>query len=195
MIPKSYDLKHHPVKSTITMLTGLLTKITTTNDRLLPTTTTCFHARAIPSIDIESYLLRILKYCPCPNACFLSVLVYFDRMAQNETQLRLDSYNIHRLVLCGVMLACKFFSDLFYTNTRYAKVGGLAVEELNRLEVAFLKMNGFVLNIRVEEFQKYGDQLYRHHLREQQQLHVNTYTPLIHRLPTPPLDSDNSPDT
>jgi hypothetical protein len=120
----SYDLAHHPVKDTIALLAGLMDKITVTNDRLLGNAgpRSRFHARAIPSIDIESYLLRILKYCPCPNACFLSVLVYFDRTAQNDTQLRLDSYNIHRLVLCGVMLACKFFCDLFYTNARYAKV-------------------------------------------------------------------------
>lgn len=34
----------------------------------------------------------------------------------------LDSYNIHRLVMAGVTCASKFFSDVFYTNSRYAKV-------------------------------------------------------------------------
>jgi PHO85 cyclin-6/7 len=34
-----------------------------------------------------------------------------------------DSYNIHRLVIAGVTCASKFFSDVFYTNSRYAKVG------------------------------------------------------------------------
>lgn len=33
-----------------------------------------------------------------------------------------DSYNIHRLVIAGVTSASKFFSDVFYTNSRYAKV-------------------------------------------------------------------------
>ena len=33
-----------------------------------------------------------------------------------------DSYNIHRLVIAGVTCASKFFSDIFYTNSRYAKV-------------------------------------------------------------------------
>lgn len=32
-----------------------------------------------------------------------------------------DSYNIHRLVIAGVTCASKFFSDVFYTNSRYAK--------------------------------------------------------------------------
>lgn len=117
-----FDLVHHPIKDTIFLIKGLLEKITSTNDLLRPTRMTCFHARTIPSIDIETYLLRILKYCPCTNECFLSLLVYFDRMARNGTHLRLDSYNIHRLIICGVMIASKFFSDVFYTNVRYAKV-------------------------------------------------------------------------
>lgn len=33
-----------------------------------------------------------------------------------------DSFNIHRLVIAGVTCASKFFSDIYYTNSRYAKV-------------------------------------------------------------------------
>ena len=36
-----------------------------------------------------------------------------------------DSFNIHRLVIAGVTCASKFFSDVFYTNSRYAKVCGV----------------------------------------------------------------------
>ena len=36
-----------------------------------------------------------------------------------------DSFNIHRLVIAGVTCASKFFSDVFYTNSRYAKVNVL----------------------------------------------------------------------
>lgn len=86
-----------------------------------------FHARNIPTITLESYLLRILKYCPTTNEVFLSLLVYFDRMSKLATQISgkpfvIDSYNIHRLVIAGVTVASKFFSDVFYTNSRYAKV-------------------------------------------------------------------------
>lgn len=132
-----------------------------------PSSTLCFHARNIPSISIESYLLRILKYCPATNEVFLSLLIYFDRMSkmgappssridtrgqidsaqvidgqstttsnQNEQEEKgsnrqmhagmrgfaIDSYNVHRLVIAGVTVASKFFSDVFYTNSRYAKV-------------------------------------------------------------------------
>ena len=34
----------------------------------------------------------------------------------------IDSYNVHRLVIAGITVASKFFSDVFYLNSRYAKV-------------------------------------------------------------------------
>ena len=124
-----------------------------------------FHARHIPQISLESYLLRILKYCPTSNTTFVAVLVYFDRMCKIATSIEaervhmtdrstspksdggvlhsprrrnaegraksppnsqppsftIDSYNVHRLVIAGATVASKFFSDVFYTNSRYAK--------------------------------------------------------------------------
>ena len=49
--------------------------------------------------------------------------------------------------------------DVFYTNSRYAKVGGLPQSELNQLELQFLLLNDFRLVIPLEEMQRYGDQL------------------------------------
>ncbi|KDE03634.1 hypothetical protein MVLG_05884 [Microbotryum lychnidis-dioicae p1A1 Lamole] len=151
--------------------------------------TLCFHARNIPAISIEAYLLRILKYCPTTNEVFLSLLVYFDRMARvgleaqrlglqpgpagpgasiggrggpappESRPFAIDSFNVHRLVIAGVTVASKFFSDVFYTNSRYAKVGGLPLQELNQLELQFLLLNDFRLVIPVDELQRYADQL------------------------------------
>lgn len=41
---------------------------------------------------------------------------------QQATYFVVDSFNIHRLIIAGVTCASKFFSDVFYTNSRYAKV-------------------------------------------------------------------------
>lgn len=73
-------------------------------------------------------------------------------------------------------------------------MGGIPVKELNRLELEFLRMNDFTLNIKVEELQKYGDQLWMHHQRE----HTDSYTqpPLcLHRLPTPPPQASDHTST
>lgn len=42
--------------------------------------------------------------------------------ASPATYFVVDSFNIHRLIIAGVTCASKFFSDVFYTNSRYAKV-------------------------------------------------------------------------
>ncbi|KAF8761762.1 Cyclin [Rhizoctonia solani] len=76
--------------------------------------------------------------------------------------LTIDSYNIHRLLIAGVTVASKFFSDVFYTNSRYAKVGGLPQTELNQLELHFLLLNDFRLSIPIDEMQRYAEQLLRY---------------------------------
>ncbi|CAD6891898.1 unnamed protein product [Tilletia laevis] len=190
---------------------------------MTPSSTLCFHARNVPTINIESYLLRILKYCPTTNEVFLSLLVYFDRMSRmgsgaepgednhaapvgsaaglpqsrtreisasygesardgqerrqasgaqedNDTGLHreprpgmrgfaIDSFNVHRLIIAGLTVSSKFSSDVFYTNSRYAKVGGLPVHELNQLELQFLLLNDFRMVIPLPELQRYADQL------------------------------------
>jgi hypothetical protein len=92
-----------------------------------PSSLLSFHARHVPSITIEAYLLRILKYCPTTNEVFLGLLVYFDRMSRLGTAtgvgglaaarggrgFAIDSYNVHRLVIAGVTVASKFFSGEF----------------------------------------------------------------------------------
>ncbi|CAO3632889.1 unnamed protein product [Cunninghamella blakesleeana] len=171
-----------PIPTTTTNNTTNMTNTTTTTNPNY----TLFHARSIPSIDIYSYLSRILKYCPCANECFLSLLVYFDRMSKHTLAktghpFTIDSFNIHRLIISGVMVSSKFFSDIFYTNTRYAKVGGLPVSELNRLELEFLQLNEFNISVSISELQKYGDQLLKLGMMEQQERrmmydHPSSYT-------------------
>ena len=213
---QQYEISAMPVSDIIEMVAGLLTKITTSNDlqhksmhRHFPsssdgssglshqaTSILAFHGKNVPSITINSYLMRIHKYCPTTYEVFLSLLIYFDRMTKMVNQGTLqsftedrnssptsmvgrsgnrttssdstatvrpaspsrmstsppnataaspepeaqegdmrdarsmdlishfvvDSFNIHRLVMAGVTCASKFFSDVFYTNSRYAKV-------------------------------------------------------------------------
>ncbi|KAF2671284.1 cyclin-domain-containing protein [Microthyrium microscopicum] len=77
-----------------------------------------------------------------------------------------DSFNVHRLVIAGVTCASKFFSDIFYTNSRYAKVGGLPLAELNHLELQFLLLNDFRLAVPLEEMEAYGTMLVEFYARE-----------------------------
>lgn len=150
-----------------------------------------FHGTNVPGISLHAYLTRVLKYCPVTNEVFLSLLVYFDRIAKRANNLRkkkkdtevegeepeqlfvMDSYNIHRLIILGITVSSKFFSDIFYKNLRYAKVGGLPLEELNYLELQFLLLLDFKLMISVEDLQNYGDLLLKFWKREQLASEIN----------------------
>ncbi|KAJ2965646.1 hypothetical protein NQ176_g10517 [Zarea fungicola] len=87
-------------------------------------------------------------------------------IASPATYFVVDSFNIHRLIISGVTCASKFFSDVFYTNSRYAKVGGLPLAELNHLELQFLILNDFRLAISVEELEGYATMLVEFYARE-----------------------------
>ncbi|KHO00599.1 Cyclin PHO80-like protein [Metarhizium album ARSEF 1941] len=90
-----------------------------------------------------------------------------DRLVANPaTYLVVDSFNIHRLIISGVTCASKFFSDVFYTNSRYAKVGGLPLAELNHLEIQFLVLNDFRLAVPVEDLEAYATMLVEFYARE-----------------------------
>ena len=95
-----YEISGMPIGDIIEMVAGLLTKITTTNDRQhenlnhpipgenainltgMSSSVLAFHGKNVPSITILSYLSRIHKYCPTTYEVFLSLLVYFDRMTE-----------------------------------------------------------------------------------------------------------------
>lgn len=99
-LQRQYEISSMPVADVIEMVAGLLTKITTTNDRqhehlhrhipraeqrsLPPQTTSvlAFHGKNVPGITILNYLSRIHKYCPTTYEVFISLLVYFDRMTE-----------------------------------------------------------------------------------------------------------------
>ncbi|KZV59778.1 cyclin-domain-containing protein, partial [Peniophora sp. CONT] len=153
----------HPVPSPAALATRPLWHTLTTASRgslASQTSPLAFHARTVPTISLHAYLARIHKYCPAPNDVFLALLVYFDRMARLSADATgrafvIDSFNVHRLVIAGVTVASKFFSDVFYTNSRYAKVGGLPQSELNQLELQFLLLNDFRLRVSDDEMQHY----------------------------------------
>lgn len=117
-----------------------------------------------------------------------------ERSSERKTELAtspatyfvVDSFNIHRLIIAGVTCASKFFSDVFYTNSRYAKVrpvyrfsydrgqgltkpkqvGGLPLAELNHLELQFLLLNDFRLCVPVEDLEAYATMLVEFYARE-----------------------------
>ncbi|KAL9548328.1 hypothetical protein MBANPS3_005734 [Mucor bainieri] len=189
------DIANYPVDSLVDIVANLLDSIIETNDKLISntsaTTVTHFHSRTIPNIAVYPYLARILKFAPFSNEVLLCLLVYFDRIAKlKKTRYAVNSFTVHRLLITSIVVASKFTSDVFYPNSRYAKVGGIPLCELNQLELEFLFLCNFDLHVKLEDMQAYGDQLLRHALINHSQCTLSPVTSLS--VSSPPLSPPNT---
>lgn len=100
---------------------------------------TRYHLRTPPAISIETYISRLVKFNNFTQANLLSTIYYIDLLSHNfQPYFTLNSWTVHRFLLVATMLAQKALEDFFYTNDHYAKVGGVALTELNCLELDFL---------------------------------------------------------
>jgi len=70
------------------------------------------------------------------------------------------------------MIAAKFFDDIYFDNAYYAKVGGIPTAEINNLELEFLFMINFTLNVTGDVYRQYEQELLAHHSASHQEMAV-----------------------
>lgn len=116
---------------------------------------TRFHAVKAPDISIRDYLERIQRYFGCSNECFVLSLIYIDRVVKIHEEFTVSILNIHRLLITSVMLAAKFFDDIYFSNAFYARVGGVRTKEINQLEMQFLLLVKYQLYVTPREYDQY----------------------------------------
>lgn len=113
-----------------------------------------FNSKKPPSISIQQYLERIVKYSKIEDSTLITMLIYIDRLC-DLTQLHLNDYNIHRIILANIILAIKYNEDDYYANDYYAKVGGITLQEINSLEYECVKLLKHKLFVDGEFYKKY----------------------------------------
>eukprot|EP00298_Acanthocystis_sp_HF-20_P002237 c12681_g1_i1.p1 GENE.c12681_g1_i1~~c12681_g1_i1.p1 ORF type:complete len:185 (-),score=32.75 c12681_g1_i1:41-595(-) len=148
----------------VKVLGCVLEQVVNRNDKIpvQPEHMTIFHAYKPPAISAQDYLTRVNKYVNCSNECYVMALIYLDRLIQLNPNFMISSMNVHRLLITSIMLAAKFFDDVYYNNNFYARVGGVPLTELNALEIEFLFLVNFSLHIETDEYEKYRKQLTAH---------------------------------
>lgn len=118
-----------------------------------------FHASRIPALSVHDYLTRLAAFYGCSDQCLVLTLVYVDRIVKKHPEFVVSPWSIHRLLMTGMMVAAKFWDDTYYNNTHYAKVGGVRLQEMNRLEMHFLKLIGWRLQVLPQEYNMYHSQV------------------------------------
>jgi len=142
----------------VTALANILTHLASLAGR--PQRVTRFHAIRAPQLSIHDYLMRIAKYFQCSHECFVLCLVYIDRIVKLHPEFTISNLNIHRLLVTSIMLAVKFFDDVYYSNSYYAKVGGVKTREVNALEAQFLQLIEWRLHVSPQEYDQYRNHVY-----------------------------------
>eukprot|EP00929_Paragymnodinium_shiwhaense_P057467 TRINITY_DN28770_c0_g1_i1.p1 TRINITY_DN28770_c0_g1~~TRINITY_DN28770_c0_g1_i1.p1 ORF type:complete len:462 (-),score=48.40 TRINITY_DN28770_c0_g1_i1:119-1504(-) len=109
-------------------------------------------------LSVEEYLARICEYTECSQQALVIALVYMERIVSMHSAYELNSITCHRLLLTSLMLACKYHDggdDVPYqwSNSTWAKVGGILVEELNTLESLMLQLLQWKLFVKPEEYE------------------------------------------
>uniref|UniRef100_A0A7N0VLG0 Cyclin n=1 Tax=Kalanchoe fedtschenkoi TaxID=63787 RepID=A0A7N0VLG0_KALFE len=122
--------------------------------KLRPDVVTIFHSSRVPPLSIRQYVARIFKYSRCSPSCLVLAFIYIDRFCQ-RTNVWLGSLNVHRLLIASVLVAAKFVDNGGLSNAYYAKVGGVGLHEMNKMEMKLLFDLDFRLYVTPEAFNRY----------------------------------------
>jgi len=132
-----------------------------------------FDGRKVPKIALRDYVSRISYYLSniaeseksrdpgvhsdLAMRYLLSSVIYIDRLRTRG--LVVTPLNIHRLLITGVLVACKSLDDLQPGITYFADLGGLSPKDMSELEVAFVSLLEWKITIETSAFLHYYAQL------------------------------------
>jgi len=85
--------------------------------------------------------------------CLLLSLIYIDRMTQRSAKwFRVNSRNVHRVMLGTLYAALKFSDDTPGRLSYFAQLGGIPAEQLQAIELAVCKALQFDFYVTEDEF-------------------------------------------
>lgn len=117
-----------------------------------------FHSDFPARISIKAYIERIVKFTHCEESSLIISLIYIDKVCE-ISKLIITPNNIHRLLFISIISAIKYNEDECYTNSYYAKVGGISLSEINILEFDLLKLIHYSLFVSEVSFLEYKQYL------------------------------------
>ncbi|KAJ9470572.1 Cyclin-U3-1 [Diplonema papillatum] len=85
-----------------------------------------------------NYLLdRLRRHCGCGDEIFLCMLLLINDLTVDH-RVVVTYRSVHRLVLAATLIAVKMREDFYNSNSHFAAVGGITVQEMNKVEGALL---------------------------------------------------------
>jgi hypothetical protein len=128
------------------------------NEKLKQQAKQIYTSRKLPQISVNDYIVRIAKYMKIEDSTLILALIYIDRITRKR-KIFVNEYNVYRLFFMSVVVATKYNEDKHYSNTYYAKIGGVELEQLNQMECEFVMSINFDLFVEAKVFDKYETSL------------------------------------
>lgn len=128
------------------------------NEKLKQQAKQIYTSRKLPEISVNDYIVRIAKYMKIEDSTLILALIYIDRISRKR-KIFVNEYNVYRLFFMSVVVATKYNEDKHYSNTYYAKIGGVELEQLNQMECEFVMSINFDLFVEAKVFDKYETSL------------------------------------
>ena len=110
------------------------------------------YSKFIPVLSLEKYLIRIIKYTEVENNTLIVAFLYIIKLIKNENFI-LSINNIYHLLLGSVVLAKKVLEDLKYNNSYYCEIGGISLQEFNKIEFSLFVRLNYEVNPKTEEIE------------------------------------------
>jgi len=124
-----------------------------------------FDASTEPLISIAAYFARICTYSRITPETIVCSYINLKKVVRDHVQLSPTNFNSHRLMVASMMVFSKYYDDDLDSNARWARIAGVAINELNCLEVDFLNLCQFDLRVSSETFHSTVHELlcFHHH--------------------------------
>ncbi|KAJ1272171.1 hypothetical protein BS78_06G182300 [Paspalum vaginatum] len=114
-----------------------------------------FDSGTVLDMSLRAFLERFSRYAHVSPHVYVVAYAYLDRLRRGDAGVRVVRANAQRLLTAAILVASKFVEDRNYSNSHFAAVGGLAAAELGALELDFLFLLQFRLNVCTSVFQSY----------------------------------------
>ena len=115
-----------------------------------------FFLDRIPSISLNDYIKRLVKYTGMDISTLIIAIIYIDTLCEKNNYI-LSMKNIYLLLLSSCLLSLKINEDIKINLKSYAQIAGISLEILQNLEYSFCLYMQFEFFVKNELYQSYSD--------------------------------------
>lgn len=153
----SQDIKNHIINAVTVNLKDIIEE-NRQSDREKYIRQDIFYLSNIPSISLNSYIKRLVKYTKMDISSLILSIIYID-MFCIKFKYVLSLNNIYRLLLTSCLISIKYNEDITVDTKTYSEIAGVSVEDLNNLELQFFVLLDYKLSVTEDYYQQYFDYL------------------------------------